>query len=142
MKGYAGRIAHVDLARQRVTVAELPEETARAYLGGKGMGAYILYKELKPGTDPYSPDNMVIFASGPLNGTAFPCSGRAAVVTRSPMTGTFLDSYAGGSFGPCLKYAGYDALVVTGRAKSLVYILVNNDEISIEDAGPIRGSIR
>lgn len=139
MKGYTGRIAHVDLTGQKATVTELSEETARAYLGGKGIGAYFLYKELKPGTDPYSSDNMIIFVSGPLNGTSFPCSGRAAAVTKSPMTGTFLDSYAGGSFGPCLKHAGYDALAITGRAKSLSYIRVDNDQISIEDAGPIRG---
>ncbi len=140
MKGYAGKIAYVDLTTKRVATEELPEETARKYLGGKGLGAYLLYKHLQPGTDPYDPLNMLIFVAGPITGTTFPCSGRGAVVTRSPMTGTFLDSYAGGSFGPCLKYAGYDALVVTGKAESPAYIAVDNGDISIKDAAHLWGS--
>lgn len=139
LKGYAGKIAYIDLTEQKVRVEELAEETARKYLGGKGLGAYLLYRHLRPGIDPYDPDNVLIFISGPLTGTAFPCSGRCAVVTKSPMTETFLDSYAGGSFGPCLKYAGYDGLVITGKAKSPVYIFVDNDEIFIKEAGHLWG---
>lgn len=86
LKGYAGKIAYIDLTEQKVRVEELPEETARKYLGGKGLGAYLLYRHLRPGIDPYDPDNVLIFISGPLTGTAFPCSGRCAVVTKSPMT--------------------------------------------------------
>ncbi len=139
MRGYAGKIAYIDLTEKRVQIEELTEGTARKFLGGKGLGAHLLYRHLKPGTDPYDPDNILIFVSGPITGTSFPCSGRGAVITRSPMTGTFLDSYAGGSFGPCLKYAGYDALVISGKANSAVYILVDNDEISIEKAGHLWG---
>ncbi len=139
MKGYAGKIGYVDLTGLKVRVEMLEEETARKYLGGKGLGAYLLYKLLKPGTDPYDPENLLIFVSGPLAGTPFPCSGRAGVVTRSPMTGTPLDSYAGGSFGPCLKFAGYDAIVITGRAKAPVSIFVDNGAISIRDTSPLWG---
>ncbi len=139
MRGYAGKIAHIDLTDRKVTTDELSEETARKYVGGKGLGASLLYRLLKPDTDPYDPDNALIFVTGPLTGTLFPCSGRAGVVTRSPMTGTFLDSYAGGGLGPCLKYAGFDALVITGKAESPVYILVDNSRISIEDARHLWG---
>jgi aldehyde:ferredoxin oxidoreductase len=139
MNGYAGKIAYINLTEKRVGSEELTEEIARKYLGGKGLGAYLLYRHLKPGTDPYSRENTLIFVSGPITGTSFPCSGRGAVVTRSPMTGTFLDSYAGGSFGPCLKHAGYDALVITGKADSPVYILVEDDEVSIKEAGRLWG---
>jgi aldehyde:ferredoxin oxidoreductase len=134
MKGYAGKIAHINLTEKKVRTEDLPEDTARKYLGGKGLGAYLLYRLMKPGTDPFDPDNVLIFASGPINGTSIPCSGRGAVITRSPMTGTFLDSYAGGSFGPCLKCAGYDAIVITGKAMAPVSIFVDNGEISIQDA--------
>ncbi len=139
MFGYAGKIACIDLTTGKVTTEKLTEEIARKYLGGKGLGAYLLYNRLKPGTDPYDPENILIFASGPITGTSFPCSGRGAVITRSPMTGTFLDSYAGGSFGPWLKHAGYDALVITGKAGFPVYILVDEGEISIKKANRLWG---
>ena len=139
MKGYAGKVAYIDLTESKVRVETLKEEVARKYLGGKGLGAYLLYKLLKPKTDPYDQGNVLIFVSGPLAGTPFPCSGRAGVVTRSPMTGTFLDSYAGGSFGPCLKFAGYDAIVITGKAKAPVSIFVDNGDISVRDASPLWG---
>lgn len=139
MKGYAGKIAHIDLSGQTVSIEDLSEITARKYLGGKGLGAYLLYSLQKPGTSPYEPSNVLIFVSGPINGTSFPCSGRAGVITRSPMTGTFLDSYAGGSFGPCLKYAGYDAIAITGKARSPIYVFVDNGEISFHDASHLWG---
>jgi aldehyde:ferredoxin oxidoreductase len=139
MNGYMDRIARVDLTSLEVTTEPLQEHTARKYLGGKGLGAYLLYHYLKPHTDPYAPDNLLIFDTGPLTGTTFPCSGRAAVITRSPMTGTFLDSYAGGSFGPMLKHAGYDVLVISGKAEKPVYILVDNGAISIREAGKLWG---
>lgn len=139
MKGYVGKIAHVNLTDQTVKLEDLTVEIARKYLGGKGLGAYLLYRLQKPGTGPYEPSNVLIFVSGPINGTSFPCSGRGGVITRSPMTGTFLDSYAGGSFGPCLKYAGYDAITITGKARSPVYIFVDNGEISFHDASNLWG---
>jgi aldehyde:ferredoxin oxidoreductase len=139
MKGYAGKIGYVDLSAKKVWAEGLTEEIARKYLGGKGLGAYLLYRLQKPGTDPYDPASVLIFVSGPLNGTSFPCSGRAGVVTRSPMTGTFLDSYAGGSFGPRLKYAGFDAIVISGKAETPVSILADNGVITIQDASKLWG---
>ncbi len=139
LSGYTGRIAWIYLTEGRVNVEGLEEGIARKYLGGKGLGAYLLYHSLKPHTDPYDPGNLLIFTSGPLTGTRFPCVARGAVITRSPMTGTFLDSYAGGIFGPALKYAGYDALVIAGKAKKPVYIFIHNGIISIEDASSLWG---
>jgi aldehyde:ferredoxin oxidoreductase len=139
MKGFAGKIAWVDLTTGNTRVEELDEETARKYLGGKGMGAYLLYRYLKARTDPYEASNLLIFATGPLTGTTFPCSGRAAVVTKSPMSGTFLDSYAGGSLGPSIKHTGYDAVVISGKAASPVYLLIDDGRISIKDAGYLWG---
>ncbi len=139
MKGYTGKIAWVDLTKEKVTTEELTETVARKYLGGKGLGAYLLYHNLAPHTDPYDPENLLIFVAGPLTGTMFPCAGRAAVVTKSPMTGTFLDSYAGGLFGPTLKFAGYDALVIKGKAKKPVYLVLDDGKITIQDAGGLWG---
>lgn len=137
--GYAGNIAWVDLTNKSVRVEELVEQIARKYLGGKGLGGYFLYHSLSPHTDPYDPENKLIFITGPLTGTIFPAVSRAGVITKSPMTGTFLDSYAGGLFGPHMRYAGYDALVVTGKANNPVYILIDDGEISIREADHLWG---
>lgn len=137
--GYAGRIAWIDLTEGTVTDQVLEEEIARKYLGGKGLGAYLLYNNVSPDTDPYAPENKVIFITGPLTGTTIPATARSGVVTKSPMTGTFLDTYAGGSFGPHMKYAGYDAVVITGKAKDPVYIMVDGGNISIKGAEHLWG---
>jgi len=137
--GYAGRIAWIDLTEGTVTDQVLEEEIARKYLGGKGLGAYLLYRSMGPHTDPYSAENKIIFITGPLTGTTFPATARSGVVTKSPMTGTFLDTYAGGSFGPHLKHVGYDALVIMGKARDPVYLLVESGGISIKDAKRLRG---
>ncbi len=139
MKGYSGKIAWIDLKEGKVRIEELTEEIARKYLGGKGLGAYLLYRNLSPHTDPYDPNNKLIFITGPLTGTTFPAVSRSAVITRSPMTGTFLDSYSGGFFGPQMKYAGYDAIIITGKASHPVYLLINNGEIYIKDANHLWG---
>lgn len=139
MEGYTGKIAWVDLHTGKVLAEELEQKDARKYLGGKGLGAYLLYRHLLPGVDPYSPENMLIFLAGPLTGTTFPCTGRGGVVTKSPMTGTFLDSYAGGLFGPCIRYAGYAALVITGKAEKPVYLEVDQGGIAIKDASHLWG---
>lgn len=139
ISGYAGKIAWIDLTEGRVSVEELGEGIARKYLGGKGLGAYLLYRSLSPHTDPYDPHNNLIFITGPLTGTTFPAVSRSAVITKSPMTGTFLDSYSGGFFGPHMKYAGYDVLVIRGRAKKPVYIMVDNGEVSIKESDHLWG---
>src|SRR4030042_1178751 len=90
MKGYAGKIASIDLSKHKIKVDDLDEGVSRKYLGGKGLGAYLLYTALKPHTDPLDPNNILIFVTGPLTGTTFPAVSRSGVITRSPLTGTFL----------------------------------------------------
>jgi len=137
--GYAGRIGWIDLSTGTVLVDQLEEETARKYLGGKGLGAHLLWKHLPPHTDPFHEDNLLIFATGPLTGTVFPAVSRSVAVTRSPLTGTFLDSYSGGVFGSQLKWAGFDALVVRGRAPGPCYLHVKGGEVAIRGAAHLWG---
>ena len=139
MEGYAGKIAWIDLTKENVKVEELEEAVARKYLGGKGLGAYLLYQNLSPNTHPYDPNNPLIFITGPLTGTTFPAVSRSAVITKSPMTGTFLDSYSGGFFGPQMKYAGYDGFIIMGKARKPVHIVVDNEKISIKEAEHLWG---
>ncbi len=139
LKGYAGRIAWMDLTNGAVRVQELEEALAKKYLGGKGLGAYLLYSHLRPHTDPYDPENILIFITGPLTGTGFPAVSRSAVVTRSPMTGTFLDSYSGGFFGPHMKFSGYDGFFIQGKAERPSYILVEKDKVTIRGAAHLWG---
>ena len=139
LSGYAGKIGWVDLNRRTTRVEALDESTAVNYLGGKALGAYLLYSHLKPNIDPYDPANMLIFITGPLTGTPFPAASRSAVITRSPMTGTILDSYAGGFFGPHLKRAGFDILIIVGKAKNPAYVLVEGGNIKIEEANHLWG---
>ncbi len=139
LTGYAGKIGRVDLSQGTTRVDDLEESVARKYLGGKAMGAYLLLRHLRPKTDPYDPANVMIFITGPLSGTHFPAASRSAVITRSPMTGTFLDSYCGGFFGPHMKRAGFDVLIITGKAKKPVYILVDGGAITLKEADHLRG---
>jgi aldehyde:ferredoxin oxidoreductase len=137
--GYAGRLLQVDLSRGQTQEIPLTEGLSRAFLGGKALGAYMLHRLLPAGVDPLSPDNIAIFLTGPLTGGMYPGAARAGLVARSPLTGTFLDSYAGGSFGPRLKWAGYDGLVVAGRADRPVYLVLGRDGLHIKDAAGLWG---
>jgi aldehyde:ferredoxin oxidoreductase len=126
---YAGRVLRLDLTALTATVEALPEDWTRLYVGGKGLLLRYLFAELAPGTDPLSPGNPLILATGPFAGTAVPTCSRLAVGCKSPATGTLLDSYVGGSFAPELKFAGYDLVVVTGEAPHPVLVLIEDDAI-------------
>ena len=139
LAGYAGKIGWVDLTQGTIRVDDLEESVARKYLGGKGLGAYFLYSHIKPNIDAYDPNNMLIFITGPLTGTTFPAVARSAVVTKSPMTGTFMDSFSGTYFGPHMKYAGYDALIIIGKAERPSYLLVENGKVNVKSADQLWG---
>jgi len=139
LKSYAGKIAWIDLSNNAIRIEALDEQIARKYLGGKGLGAYLLYKYLPAKTDPLDPENLLIFVTGPLTGTLFPAVARSAVVTKSPLTGTFLDSYSGSYLGPHLKYAGYDAMVISGKADRPSYVWIDEGKITIKDAEDLWG---
>ena len=137
--GYQNIVLDVDLTDRRLRTQQLDERTERLFIGGKGLGAKILYDELKPHLDPLGPKNLLVFSTGPLTGTAAPSSGRWAVVTKSPLTGLFLDSQVGGFVGAQIKLAGYDAIVIRGAADSPVFLKVEDDQAEIASAEDLWG---
>lgn len=139
MYGWMGRILRVNLSEERIWWEPLPEELARNYLGGNGLGARILWKEVPKGVDPLSPENKLIFAAGPLNGTLWPMSGRLHVVAKGPLTGAWAEANAGGHFAPYMRFAGFDAIVVEGAAKKPVYLYVDDGSAELRDAGHLWG---
>ena len=140
MYGWAGKILRIDLDREKVSSHPLTKEQAELFLGGRGLGAEILFRELPRGTNPLSPENKMIFATGPLTGTGAPTSGRYSVTTRSPLTGTVFDSNSGGHFGVQLKRSGWDAVVLEGRAERPSYVWVRDDAVEVRNADHIWGS--
>ncbi|MDX1414382.1 MAG: aldehyde ferredoxin oxidoreductase family protein [Candidatus Promineifilaceae bacterium] len=139
-RAYCDRILRVDLSTGKIWTTPLPEKEMPLLLGGKGLGAWLLYHEQPAHVDPLAPENQLIFHTGPLTGTTAPTAGRFGVTTKSPATHTYFDAYCGGYWGQMLKYAGYDALIVTGRAPSPVLIYIEEDEISIRPADHLWGT--
>ena len=123
IKGYAGRILEIDLAAKTHRYTPLDEETARLYIGGKGYGTRLLYDLTEPGIDPLGPENPLIFATGPLNGSVAPQSNRFAVVCKSPLTGGIGNATCGGSFAFGMKKAGIDLLIVSSQSESPVRLV-------------------
>lgn len=134
-----GQILRVDLGRKKHHVEPLPHALVRNYLGGLGFAARMLFDEVGPKTDPLEPGNELIFATGPLTGTLWPTSGRFMVASKSPLTGVWGETYCGGFFGPMLKYAGYDALVIQGRSEKPVYLWIDDDSVEIRPAKELWG---
>ncbi|HET7768735.1 MAG TPA: aldehyde ferredoxin oxidoreductase family protein, partial [Chloroflexota bacterium] len=121
-----------------VTYEPVPEEWARKYVGGRGLGVRFL-AENGPGVEPFSAENLLCFMNGPLTGTEANMSGRMAIVTKSPLTGTVTDSHHGGWSAARLRWAGFDGLIVRGRAENPVYALVQNDTVELRDATDLWG---
>ncbi len=138
-KGYAGKYLRVDLTRGKTLELELPKEWARGYIGGSGMGARILYDEVPRNVGPLSPDNILIFATGPVTGTAYPPSGRYCVVTKAPLTGIWGEAHSGGYWGPELKYAGYDLIIIRGRAPRPMYLFIEDGKVELRGAKRLWG---
>src|SRR5512139_1985667 len=140
MFAYAGKVLHVNLTTGEVKTQPLSEETAKNYIGGMGLGIRLLMDNSKPGTDAFDPDNPIIFATGPLSGTMGPTAGNGyAVVSKSPATGGVGEAKAHGFFGPDLKRAGYDAVIITGKAEKLSYLWIDDDNVTVIDAKHMRG---
>ena len=137
--GYMGTILRVNLSTERVSF-EKPEETFyRRYFGGRGLIAYFLLKELEPRIDPLTPDNKLIFACGPVTGAPISGSGRNSVGAKSPLTGAYGEAEAGGFWGAELKRAGFDAIIVEGKAVEPVYLWVHDGKAEIKDASHLWG---
>jgi len=137
--GYAGKVLHIDLTKGSVRKLRLRKSFIKSYIGGKGFGARFLYDMVTPRINPLSPSNPLMFFTGPVTATGAPASARDVVVTKSPKTGTFLDSNSGGFWGCWLKIAGYDGLIITGRAQKLSYIYINDGSVEIRDATGLKG---
>ncbi|MCX8177992.1 MAG: aldehyde ferredoxin oxidoreductase family protein [Candidatus Bathyarchaeota archaeon] len=135
--GYAGRILYVNLSSSEFYIKDLDVDYVYPVIGGAGLGIKLLYEEVNPNVDPLSPDNRLIFSVGPIVGSGAPCVSRMAVVAKSPLTGAVGMSMAGGYFPTEIKFAGYDAIVIYGRAEKPVYLWIENDKVSIEDASSI-----
>lgn len=137
MYGYQNKIARVNLTTEKVTYEELPDEVIRKFIGGKGLGYYIIYKEVPPGTDPLSPANKFVFATGGLTGL-IPGSSKVIAVSKSPETRLISDSAAGDFFGPKLK-GHFDAIIIEGKSEEPVYLYVHDGKVEIKDASHLWG---
>ncbi|MDD4876129.1 MAG: aldehyde ferredoxin oxidoreductase family protein [Dehalococcoidales bacterium] len=136
--GYNGKILRVNLTENTTSVEEIDEKFCRKYIGGAGFIAYYLYKELKPGIDPLGPDNKLIFALGPLAGISIAGSARNCIGSKSP-NGNIVKAEAGGDWSVELKRAGFDGIIVDGKAAKPVYLWIENGEVTIKDAGHLWG---
>ncbi len=139
-RAYCDRILRVNLSTGSIETTSLPAEAMPLILGGKGLGAWLLFTEQPAGVDPLSPENHMIFHTGPLTGTTAPTAGRFGLTTKSPATGTYFDSYCGGYWGNVFKYAGYDALVLTGAAQTPVMLVIDGDRVEIRPAENLWGT--
>jgi aldehyde:ferredoxin oxidoreductase len=138
--GYMGKIARVDLWSGTVSYKFLKERVLRSWIGGRGLGVYLMLKEVDPRVDPLSPANKALIMTGPLTGVGgVPAAGRWCSVTKSPLSGTIHDSHSGGKFGPELKFAGLDAIIIEERAEYPVYLWVHNGEVEVRDARHLWG---
>ena len=138
-RGYMGRNLWVDLSGKKLNDEALDEKLCRLYIGGYGLGARILFSRQKAGVDPLGPDNILGFVTGMLTGTPAISSSRYVVVGKSPLTGCWGDANSGGSFGPHLKFAGYDSVFFTGASEKPVYLFVGNGRAELRDASHLWG---
>jgi aldehyde:ferredoxin oxidoreductase len=141
LNGYEGRTLHIDLARQKFSIQNFDETFARKYLGGNGFAAKILYDGLKPGIEPFSPENMVVFAVGPITDTPVPSTSRAYSAAKSPLSGLFFDSTFGGRFAITQKRTGFEAIVILGKSSSPVYLVIDESGAQFKPAASLWGKL-
>ena len=137
--GYAGKILRVDLSNNKTAIENLDTKFCRKFLGGAGFIAHYLYNEIKPGIDPLGPENKLIFAIGPMTGVAIAGNARSCVGAKSPISGGIIKSEAGGSWGPELKRAGFDVIIIEGKAEKPVYLWIEDGKAAIKDASHLWG---
>jgi aldehyde:ferredoxin oxidoreductase len=136
---YCGKALYINLTRGTTEIQTLDEGIKKKYLGGNGFGVNIIYKEVPRKADPLGEENVLVFATGPATGTLVPSTSRFVAVTKSPLTGLYMDSNCGGSWGTELKRAGYDLIVLKGRSPRPVYIVIEDDQVTIKDATHLWG---
>lgn len=141
MFGYQGKILRVNLSTKKCEVENLDIDLAKKFIGGRGLATKIYSEEVDPNIEPFDEKNKIIFVTGPLSGTPTPTGGRYMVVTKSPLTGTIACSNSGGYWGAELKFAGFDMIIVEGKADKPMYISIENDKIELKDASNVWGKI-
>ncbi|MBM3434793.1 MAG: hypothetical protein FJY07_01090, partial [Bacteroidetes bacterium] len=135
---YTGKYLTVDLTNGCYTIGKTDNNLTDKYIGGKGLG-FALLEKMASNPNPLGPENPLIFVNGPFTGTRVQTSARTTVVTKSPLTNSVLDSHCGGSFGPRLKFAGFDYMIITGKSEKPVYLCVTDKAIEILDATDLWG---
>jgi aldehyde:ferredoxin oxidoreductase len=139
MDGWIGKVLRVNLSTGKVSTEALDPDLAKDYIGARGLGTKIMTDEVDPKVDPLSPENKLIFVPGPLTGTFAPSAGRYTVVTKGALTGAIASANSGGTWGPALKFAGYDAVIIEGAAPKPVYLWIKNAKVEILDASHLWG---
>src|SRR5512136_395358 len=140
MKGFFNQLLRINLSKQKSTVEPIPESVLQSYLGGKGLGSYLLLKENPPRIDPFSSQNRLIFTLGPLADTPFYGSSRHAVFTKSPQTGIYSESYSGGKITLSLSRTGYDAIIIEGKSKHPTFLEISDQEVVFHSASSLWGT--
>ena len=140
MYGFHGKVLRVDLTNRSTKEEAIPEDVQEKYLGGKGLGSYLLLKHLQPGVDALSPDNKIVFSTGPVADTVVPAASRFGVYAKSPLTGFFGESYSGGHVAPVMKRTGYDAFMIEGASDEPVYLHISDMGVEFADASDLWGT--
>ena len=139
--GYAGKILRINLSTKTSKEERLSEEMARDFIGGAGFGIKHLFDEVKPGIDPLGPDNILVFAPGPFTGAGVPCASRMAVTGKSPLTGAVGMALSGGEFPTEMKFAGWDAIIIEGKADKPTYVAITGKDVRFRDATQCWGTL-
>jgi aldehyde:ferredoxin oxidoreductase len=139
--GYTGKILRIDLSDKTSKEEPLPEEMARDFIGGAGFGIKYLFDEVKAGTNPLGKDNKLIFAPGPFTGAGVPSASRMAVTGKSPLTGAVGMALSGGQFPAEMKFAGWDAIIIEGKADKPTYVVIKGKDVRFRDAGHCWGTL-
>lgn len=137
--GFWGRLLRVNLTYKTSSVEEISDELLKKYIGGAALGSKLLYDELKPGIDPLGVENKIIYTCGPVTGTDTPCASRLNIATKSPLTGTITNSLSGGYFPVELKWTGFDAVIIEGKAVEPTLLVIKNDEVTFRSAKKLWG---
>ncbi|MFH2038256.1 MAG: aldehyde ferredoxin oxidoreductase family protein [Chloroflexota bacterium] len=139
MNGYGGKILRVNLTTGKIAKEPTPVEVARDFIGGRGFGAYFLFKEVPQGADPLGPQNKLIISSGPMSGLMIPGAGKCDFTTKSPLTGGYASASMGGHFTAEMKYAGLDSIILEGISSKPVYLFIDNEKTELRDASEYWG---
>ncbi len=139
--GYTGRILRINLTEESSREERLPAKMARAFIGGAGFGIKYLFDEVEPGTDALGPDNILVFAPGPFTGAGVPCASRMSVTGKSPLTGAVGMALSGGEFPTEIKFAGWDAIIIEGKADKPTYVAIKDSDVRFRDAAQCWGTL-